>query len=461
MSSSTAAPQSAFSSGAITGFGSVIVNGVHFDDNGADITMDDQMDDNKGVKDDLRVGMVVEIEGTNNGDGTGKASSIRFQNLVRGPVDSMSGSTLMVMGQPVLVTPATVFDDVADLGSITPGNIVAVSGFFDSLDPTKTNNIVARRIEKKPAGFLQSSGVLKVMGFVKNLTMGATTFTINNLTVNYNNAQIEGATAATLKDGMFVDVRAHTAPAPGGMLAAEKVKVKSPKPTPAEGARAEVEGIVTSCIGDAFVIGGITVEARSAGMTCTSALVGTKLEVEGVITNGMLVVGAGKVEKEHDEDANITIEALAQAMDGTANTVTVLGQQIKVTSATQFEGMDDQTDHFFSLNKIHQGDALQIRAFQDTSGALVALRVERLSQLSSVAVQGPMGATDPMTMSFTIAGIKVQGGPKTQWRNNTGPVDANTWFATTALNTVVKGNGVADMDGKSVDVTAGEVQAGD
>jgi hypothetical protein len=280
--------------------------------------------------------------------------------------------------------------------------------------------------------------------------------------VSYNNAQIEGATAATLQDGMFVDVRTHTAPA-AGVLAAERAKVKSPKPTPAEGARSEVEGIVTPCNADGtFVIGGITVDARNAGLTCTSTLVGTKLEVEGVITNGVLVVATGKFEKEHDDDANIRIEALAQATDGTANTVTVLGRQIKVTSATQLRGKDDQTDHFFSLGKIQSGDALRIRAFQDSNGALVALRVERLSQLSSVVVQGPMGTPDPMAMSFTIAGIKVQGGANTEWRIAGGGQmsTAALWFADpgTHAGAIIGAQGSATLNDTTVDATSGKVE---
>ena len=59
-SSPTATAQNSFSTGAISGFGSVIVNGVHWSD---DASVEITLDDDKGIKDDLRVGMVVEIEG--------------------------------------------------------------------------------------------------------------------------------------------------------------------------------------------------------------------------------------------------------------------------------------------------------------------------------------------------------------------------------------------------------------
>jgi hypothetical protein len=158
---------------------------------------DGDLDDDPGTKNDLRVGMVVEVEGDDNGNGTGQARKIRFENIVRGPVDSVdaAGGTLVVLGQPVKVmSGATVFDNVADLASIKAGDIVAVSGWFENFDPTLPNNIDARRIEKEPAPF---SGVLKVKGFVKSLDSAGRTFKINDLVVDFSTAQFPTGLPAT------------------------------------------------------------------------------------------------------------------------------------------------------------------------------------------------------------------------------------------------------------------------
>ena len=64
--------------GTISGFGSVIVNGVKFDDSSAAVTMDGAV----ATRDRLRVGMVVQIRGRIRADGTGTADSIRYEDCV-------------------------------------------------------------------------------------------------------------------------------------------------------------------------------------------------------------------------------------------------------------------------------------------------------------------------------------------------------------------------------------------
>jgi hypothetical protein len=452
--SPTAAATDSFSMGAISGFGSIVVNGVHWsDDAGVDITLDDD----KGSADDLRVGMVVEVEGDDNGNGTGKARKIRFENIVRGPVASVdtAGNTLVVLGQTVKVSGATVFDNVTDLTGIAVGDIVAVSGWFDNLDPTQTNNIVARRVEKKPAPF---SGELKVKGFVKALDAAAKTFKLNNLVVDFNAAQFPSSAAASLANGQFVDVRTHALPTPlGGTLVAEIVKLKQAKPAPAEGARVEVEGIITDLdpVAKTFKVGGVPVDASAIDISGLAN--GMKVEVKGTFTNGVLVLSANKPEREME--AHVRIQALVQAVDTTANTITLLGKTVKLTTQTQLRDKG-QGKRTFSIADLLVGDAVEVRAFEDTNGDIVAVKLERQQKpLANVILQGRMDTKNAAASSLTIVGIKVQGGAQTQWRlADNRAVDAATWFAGTAVGTTVNARGVEASGGTSLDATAGQVE---
>lgn len=459
-SGSTAAAPGSFSMGAISGFGSVVVNGVHWSD---DASVQITLDDVPGVTSELHVGMVVEIEGDDNGDGTGKAHKISFENLVRGPVESVDtvGNTLVVLGQTVKVSGATVFDNATDLTGIVKGDIVAVSGWFDPLDPTLPNNIVARRIEKEPTPF---TGELKVKGFVKTLNATAKTFKINNLVVDFTTAQISNNGAASLTDGLFVDVRTHTLPTPlGGTFMAESVKVKDVKPAPAEGARVEVEGIITDLNVTAmtFKVGGIPVNASAIGVSGLAN--GMKVEVKGTFTNGVLVLSANNAKPEREMDANVEIQALVTAVDTTANTITLLGKTVKVTTQTQLRDKAASNIRNFSLSDLAVGDAVEVRAFVDTNGDIVAVKLERQQKpLANVILQGPMDTKDVTTTSLTIIGIKVTGGPQTAWRlADNLSATAAAWFAATAVNTTVNARGVEGTDGTSVDVTAGKVAVGE
>jgi hypothetical protein len=248
----------------------------------------------------------------------------------------------------------------------------------------------------------------------------------------------------------------------GGRLAAETVKIKEARPSPTEGAQVEVEGIIAdfNAVAKTFTVGGIPVNAHAIDVSGLAN--GMKIELKGTFVNGVLVVSAN-AEVEREMQAHVKIEALVQAVDRTGGTITLLGRTVKVTAMTQFIDETPAALRTFGLKDIvAMSDAVRVRAFEDRGGNLVAVKVIRLRPpLQQVVLQGRMDSKDLPTTSLTILGIKVQGGPGTQWRNNTGPVDANTWFATTALNTVVRAAGVTGTDGKSVDVTGGQVQTGE
>ena len=73
-SGGSAVATSSFAAGPITGFGSVIVNGVHFDDRTAAVS---DADGNPRTRDDLRLGMTTDVRGLAIGtDGDGNSASV-------------------------------------------------------------------------------------------------------------------------------------------------------------------------------------------------------------------------------------------------------------------------------------------------------------------------------------------------------------------------------------------------
>src|SRR6266853_1584760 len=93
--------------GTITGFGSVIVNGMEFSTSGATIVRDDV----PVTQSDLRVGMVVTVSGTHSGS-SGEATRIEVDDAVKGFVESKPDANhWTVMGQIVLVDDQTRFEN--------------------------------------------------------------------------------------------------------------------------------------------------------------------------------------------------------------------------------------------------------------------------------------------------------------------------------------------------------------
>ena len=81
--------------GSISGFGSIIVNGVRFEDNAARITDDS---DNSMSASALGLGMTVEVRGSVNDDGSGSASSCSMRLCSR--VCAFQEQALRSSGKP-------------------------------------------------------------------------------------------------------------------------------------------------------------------------------------------------------------------------------------------------------------------------------------------------------------------------------------------------------------------------
>jgi hypothetical protein len=79
----------AYSEGTITGFGSVIVNGSRYDDTLATV----RDEDGPRNRSDLKLGMVVAVEGKIGNSNLASANDISFDSALLGPVSAVSGSS--------------------------------------------------------------------------------------------------------------------------------------------------------------------------------------------------------------------------------------------------------------------------------------------------------------------------------------------------------------------------------
>jgi Domain of unknown function (DUF5666) len=128
--------------GTISGFGSVIVNGVRYDDSAATVKDDfgNSLSSNR-----LGLGMTVHLRGKSNDDGSGSASGINVFSELQGPISSLNATagTFSLFGMSIIVNAKTVFADVSGLAALNNGNIVEIYGLRDG------NSVTATRIERK------------------------------------------------------------------------------------------------------------------------------------------------------------------------------------------------------------------------------------------------------------------------------------------------------------------------
>ena len=419
----------AVSYGAITGFGSVFVNGVEFNTSGTTITMDGT----SATQSALRIGMVVTVSGSISG-ATGTASRIKVDGAVKGYIESVTDANhIVVMGQTVLIDNQTSLENFT--APRAAGDFVSVHGHV-----TGNGVIAAGFIEKKSAPV-----PFAVKGFVQSHSTATQTFQIGTLTVNYSGAIIGDMPnpAGDAWNGLLVEVKGSTCtgnPVCGTLTA---TKVEPSGLTVTEAMEAEVEGFVTDFTSSSsFKIGTQAVVTNGAtvfeGGLASDIALGVKLEVEGVLSAGVLT--ARKISFRD----NIRFEANVDTLGTDSLTLAGLpGITVTANSLTKFKGAGG----LVAFAGLASGNHLRIRG-RVTSGTppvtVVATEIERLSVTTNdrVSLQGPVGsAVDP---NVTILGVTVDttGIIDADFRDvNDSPIGRTAFFAAAAPNVLVKARG--------------------
>ena len=351
--------------GAITGFGSIIVGGVRFDDSAASIQDDDDGDSLN--RDALKLGMVVRIKGgkkTDDGSSIrANAHSIEVHSELQGPVDSKTATSIVVLGQTVKISATTFFEDGLSLATLAVGAVVEVHGFVDPAN----NNLTATRIESKP-----NAKVFKLQGTVSALNTVAKTFKLgtgtgtgtSTITISYLTAVVPSS--LTLANGSVVRVRLVTTPVNGIWTALKVKKFEIEKDDRNE---AEVEGIITAFTSTSlFSVNGLPVDASTATFEGgkTGVVLGARVEVEGSIVNGVLV--AKKVELEGGEDAaKFELHGTLSLLDTAAKTFVLRGVTVNYGSATFAIGV--------TALSLANGLNIEVKGKRSAGNVIVATRI--------------------------------------------------------------------------------------
>jgi hypothetical protein len=130
------AAASSFAQGPINGFGTILVDGVHYDDATALVVDDDGRV--LSAQADLHLGSTVDVEGDPVAGNVVTATLIRVHVDLVGPVTSVFDPTthaLGVLGQVVDVDPSTTFIDgiAGGLPGLARGDVVEVSSMYDAI----------------------------------------------------------------------------------------------------------------------------------------------------------------------------------------------------------------------------------------------------------------------------------------------------------------------------------------
>lgn len=320
--------------GPVTGFGSIVVAGIHHDESQATIVDDD---DRPLSADALQLGMMATVEGspvTANGSRLeSTAWRVRIGERVLGPLEGVDadGLGLVVLGQRVVVTPATVLDVsfAAGLAALPSGTVLVVHGQFDAARAV----IVATRIEPRPA---------------------ATDYILTAVVTRYDRATLRLTLGGLEVDLTPIPPASLPVALPAGALARVKLQpVRSGALWSATALRAvatvladrdnvEIEGRITAfASAQDFSVDGVPVDARAAAFPNGTAglAIGVRVEVEGRTVAGTLVARTVAIEPEGSADGrDFELEGRISALDVAAATFVVRGITVSYGGTPRFEG---------------------------------------------------------------------------------------------------------------------------
>ena len=372
-----------FGAGPITGFGSIIVNGITYDTSAATFTRDGD----PSSQDDFRVGETVIVKGTIDDDNTNAvAETVELDEILEGPVSSLNAdASITVLGQVVTIGFDTSVDDSCP-DSLDDASVAAVE-VYGSADAAGA--IAATRIECKGALDVDE---YEVNGTVSGLDTGNFTFMINELQVDYSSAVVDDnfpGGGTTISEGDPVEVKGLPADfddsGATAVLGASKVDYQGNVLAGGEGDHYEVEGFITGFVSESefFVRVGTRVipvtttpgSTTYEGGSATDLGDNLKVEVEGEL-DAEGVIGASNIEIK--TATNIRVAGLVDSVSAENSTITILGITVNTdTLTTRFEDKSDARIEPFRIGDVNPDDFVEVRGQELPEGEITAFLVER------------------------------------------------------------------------------------
>jgi len=391
--------------GTITGFGSVIIDGVRFDDSATKVAIANSADATAATLGDLHTGMRVQ----------GELKDGVLQNLVVnfalvgtvGTVDATAG-TLTVFGQTIKTTTTgqlpTVFEGFSALAQLAVGDLVKVSGTVAS-----DGSITATRIERRAK---DGTEVFRVSGAVQSIDATAKTFTLvgnSSVTVNYAAAKLL-PTGAVIENGKLVSVVATAAPASSSgknVLTASVVEVKARKL--ADSSDTTVGGPISDFTSLASLrIGDVLVDASSAtlkeGTLAADVANGAQAQAHGTIKDGTMKADWLRVFK---NDTAIKAMLVGQITDYVSlGNFTLRGTVVDASAARFTKG---------TAADVAAGAWVQVTGQLTTAGVKATeIAVQTPPANTTQRLAGAITAVDVNAKTFILLGTTVKWGDTTK-----------------------------------------------
>jgi hypothetical protein len=412
--------------GTVTGFGSVIIEGVKYDDSVASVKVeDDSASPRNDVPSAVKLGMKVEVQADDNGRAnTLKISPELFGKIAAG---SRTADGFVVAGQTVKVsvvatqtTAVTVFEGVANLAGLADGDFVEVHGARDG-----SGNIVATRVERKDPS---AAAAIRVTGTVSGFNSADKTFTVGGLIVKFDTATRMNPVGATIANGQRVAVWSDT-PIAGNQLTAKSLSVRASGL--ANNDLARLGGVITDLNVPAktFKLDGVDVDATRAQFdngTLSDLANGRRVRVAGTFAASKVTADRIKFVKDQG-DAKVELTGVITDFVSVSS-FKVRGVPIDASAlSVQFKNGN--------ASNLANGVLVKI---EGNAGSMVSPSELEFVTANDSRAAGFAGSISELSATgFKLSGVDIRLTPNTRYENN----DVPATFAALANAKFVKVKG--------------------
>ena len=435
--------------GPISHFGSVVVNGIHFETSSATVMMDDA----PATPADLHIGMMVSVHGTiQNTTGTTIADEIVFVDDAQGVVTAINRATnsFVVLGRTVTVDAFTVFDN-GSYDSLQVGNIVEVSGQWRHEEQIQATHVI------KVANQFQAGMQMEVKGQIQNLNQATHQFQIGNQDCDYSGAMLELG-GNTLENGMYVQAWSSM-PLTNGDMILDKIQARDRDQDRDrlcdQDCDFELEGFITRFESATdFDVDGTPVTTTDDTIyvngSVTTLALDVKVAIDGTVGDDGILVAERIVFR---LPSVIEIQADIEDIDPYALTFVVLGKTIYTDDEdTMFRDGSGPYEPSFDLGNLSTGDRVLVRAYMDGDD-IIASRVELADASSLVVLKAQVeDATIGPPPYVNLLGIPVTADEFTIYQDaDKNPISALEFFVLVEIGDIVRAEG--EYTGTSIEAT--------
>lgn len=427
------------SAGVITGFGSVYVDGVKYNTDAADININGKSGSDISS---LKVGMHVTVTSSDDGSESPEASTVSYESEVEGVVTAIDrgNQTIIIAGTLISYNNLTHFIDTTE-ANLTLGQRLEVNGYLG-----QDNSYLATMIKLDSDTSNDDSQYTR--GLVEQLDTTNKTFRLDQLTIDYNSASVEGE----LSNGALVKV--------AGVLTNQTITASSIELETFGGnsdsssddiSYYELEGMIS-----AFDTTSRIITVNGFSFTLTDAvqyeggaedILAAGVFVELKLSNTKEVVRIEFDSEKYRFDGKI--KGVIEQIDLDNQLITVHGVEYQIGTTTRFEDDDEQ---YFSLLNLQVDDFVEL-VFAKIDEVNVIQRIEREDSdefNNEWEIEGPISAYDVDTSSITVNGVSILLNSDSLYLSRGIVIELDDFFTGLALGTFVEIEGYYDSNAQLV-----------